>query len=112
MVRKLIKQYFYKKIKTVINHDKAIENQLTILNFENNSDQTIYIWTEPTAYEIEIPPNFEYKLVTDDHEVSFDFNKNKITFYLEKRLGYKLLKRKISTNSDENWDIDIDTLDL
>lgn len=35
-----------------------------------------------------------------------------MTFWLVKRFGYKLLKRKLSTNPNEKWEIDIDTFNI
>lgn len=55
-------------------------NKIIEFIFENNSDKEILIWTEPAAYEIAIPPKFEYKLITDDKAFRFEFNNDNITF--------------------------------
>jgi len=87
-----------------------IKKELIEFTFENQSEKEILIWTEPSAYEIAIPPQFEYKLITDDKQFRFKFDNNDITFWLETRFGYKLMKRELSPNS--KWKIDIDTFNI
>lgn len=94
------------------NISKNDTNNLVEFTFENKQDKEILIWTEPAAYEIVIPPKFEYKLVTDDKKFTIEFNNDNMTFWLVKRFGYKLLKRKLSTNPNEKWEIDIDTFNI
>ena len=94
------------------NIPKNDTNNLIEFTFENKSDKEVFIWTEPAAYEIVIPPQFEYKLITDDKEFAIEFNNDNMTFWLVTKFGYKLLKRKLSTNPKEKWEIDIDTFDI
>lgn len=77
--------------------------------FQNNGDKNINIWTEPSAYMIEIPPQFEYKLITNDENLRFEFNNNDLIFWQEESFGYQLLKRPISSIK---WELEIDTLDV
>ncbi len=84
-------------------------NKLIELTFSNNSTKIIFIWTEPAAYQIELPPKHEYKLITDDKEFTFEFEDNNLTFWLQNKFGYRLLKKPISQNI---WKTDIDTFNI
>jgi len=77
--------------------------------FTNQSDKEIVIFSEPAAYSIEIPPLYEYKLVTDDKQIKIEFTNDDMTFWLENRFGYKLMKRKLSSKV---WELEIDTIDI
>ena len=77
--------------------------------FQNNGNEPLNISTEPSAYMIEIPPQYEYRLITNDENLRFEFNDKDLTFWQEESFGYQLYKKPISSNE---WELDIDTLDV
>ena len=84
------------------------ESDLLELIFENNTDKELFIWTEMMAYGLEIPPGYEYKIITDDRKLRFEFENNNLTLWFETRFGFKVLKRK----QGKDWELDIDCSDI
>jgi hypothetical protein len=80
------------------------------LNFENNTNKTINIWTELAAYMIEIPPNHIYKVLTEETDFSFEFRQDDdLVMFFNKEVGFKLL---ISEKGTDIWQTEIDLLDI
>ncbi len=82
--------------------------KLIELTFVNNTSKELWIWTEPLAYGLEIPSGYEYKILTDDTQLRFEFEDNNLILWLENRFGYKVLKRK----KGGEWEIDLDMSDI
>ena len=85
-----------------------MNSELIELTFENQTSEEIWIWNEPQAYGLEIPAGYEYKIITNDNQLRFQFEKDNLTLWLENRFGCKIMKRKIGGE----WEVDIDTLDI
>lgn len=85
------------------------EEKLIELVFENTSGKALWIWIELMAYGLTIPNNYEYKIVTDDKYLRFQFEEDNLTLWLESRFGCKILKREIG---QKDWELDIDMLEV
>ncbi|MCX6180416.1 MAG: hypothetical protein NT150_00620 [Bacteroidetes bacterium] len=79
------------------------------LTLTNKIGRELFIWTEFAAIGIDIPDNYEYKIITDDKKLNFEFTKEGITIYFETRWGFELYKKAID---GEEWELDIDLSDI
>jgi len=84
------------------------DSELLELTFENNTDKALWIWTEMLAYGLDIPPRYEYKIITDEKHLRLQFENNNLTLFFETRFGFKVLKRK----QGEDWELDLDMSDV
>ncbi len=77
--------------------------------FSNTSSKMVRIWMEPVAYDMEVPPQYEYKLLTYEKSIRMEFEDEQITFWMETELAYALYQRPIGS---KNWELEIDLLDI
>jgi len=103
-------------IKNFAEKDKSVEylrlneEKRTEFFFINNSNNNIEIHIQPISFPIDIPPKYEYKILTDEHSFDFKFETlDDFSILLNYKVGFKLFKRPIES---EKWELEIDLINV
>lgn len=88
---------------------------LTEIEFANRSKTAKQVWIEPTADELELDAETEYKIITHDKFFRIEFDADgDLTFYLQYAFGFKLYRRPTSgeLKNPHKWELFLDTSDV
>ncbi|MBC6698743.1 hypothetical protein [Hymenobacter sp. BT190] len=68
------------------------------IEFYNRQANKLAIWVEPDCYEIELKPDTEYRIESNDkdQEYRLEFDASMIVLYIQRAFGYKLFERRYS----------------
>ncbi|RAK69922.1 hypothetical protein [Hymenobacter edaphi] len=84
------------------------------IEFYNRTATTL--WIEPFCIEVELQPEFEYRVESTETEYGLKMDHDTITFYLQKAYSPKVYRRPVVANVQESipWELieDYSFLDL
>ena len=85
------------------------------IEFYNRTDKIKKLWVEPSCEEIDLDSNSEFKIVTQEEYIRFEYDSDDfIILYLQYSFGFKLYKRKYKSNIDPtfSWELVFDHSDI